>query len=54
MNVFLAGATGVIGRCLVPMLVKEGHTVVTMTRAREKMRDIEAMGADGSGLRPKL
>jgi len=45
MNVFLAGATGAIGRSLVPMLVKEGHKVVAMTRAPEKFRNVEAMGA---------
>ncbi len=32
MNVFLTGATGAIGRRLVPMLVKEGHKIVAMTR----------------------
>jgi nucleoside-diphosphate-sugar epimerase len=32
MNVFLAGGTGAIGRPLVPLLVKEGHKVVAMTR----------------------
>ncbi len=46
MNVFLAGATGAIGRRLLPMLVKEGHKVVAMTRAPEKIRDLEAMGAE--------
>ncbi len=46
MNVFLAGATGAIGRHLVPMLVKEGHNVVAMTRAPEKTRLLEAMGAE--------
>ena len=45
MNIFLAGATGAIGRSLVPMLVKEGHKVVAMTRAAEKSRGLEAMGA---------
>ena len=45
MNVFLAGATGAIGRSLVPMLVKEGHKVVAMTRAPKKVRGLEAMGA---------
>ncbi len=46
MNVFLAGATGAIGRRLVPMLVKEGHKVVAMTRTPEKIQDLEAMGAE--------
>ncbi len=42
----MAGATGAIGRRLVPMLVKEGHNVVAMTRAPEKTRLLEAMGTD--------
>ena len=46
MNVFLAGATGTIGRSLVPMLVKEGHKVVAMTRAPEKIHDLEVIGAE--------
>ncbi len=46
MIVFLAGATGAIGRSLVPMLVKEGHKVVAMTREPEKSRGLEAMGTE--------
>jgi len=45
MNVFLAGATGAIGRSLVPMLVNEGHKVVAMTRASDKFSSLDAMGA---------
>ncbi|HEY2719780.1 MAG TPA: NAD-dependent epimerase/dehydratase family protein, partial [Solirubrobacteraceae bacterium] len=33
MKVFLAGATGVIGRRLVPLLLAEGHEVIGMTRS---------------------
>jgi 2-alkyl-3-oxoalkanoate reductase len=33
MNVFVAGATGTLGRALVPQLVARGHEVVGMTRA---------------------
>ena len=32
MKIFIAGATGVIGRSLLPMLIKEGHTVFAMIR----------------------
>ena len=32
-RVFLAGATGVIGRRLVPMLIAAGHEVTGMTRS---------------------
>lgn len=46
MRVFVAGATGVIGRFLVPLLVQGGHDVVAMTRSPEKVGDLEAFGAD--------
>jgi uncharacterized protein YbjT (DUF2867 family) len=35
-RIFLAGATGVIGRRLLPLLLAEGHTVAAMTRSPEK------------------
>ena len=35
MKVFLAGATGVIGRRLVPKLLAAGHQVTAMTRSEE-------------------
>ena len=46
MRIFLAGATGVIGRRLVPLLIAEGHQVIGMTRARERGAALEAMGAE--------
>jgi nucleoside-diphosphate-sugar epimerase len=36
MKVFIAGATGAIGRQLVPLLVANGHEVVGMTRSEAK------------------
>jgi nucleoside-diphosphate-sugar epimerase len=36
MKVFLAGATGVLGRALVPQLVARGHEVVGMTTSASK------------------
>src|SRR5918994_2907432 len=36
MKVFVAGATGVLGRVLVPQLVARGHEVVGMTRSASK------------------
>ncbi|WP_046316560.1 NAD(P)-dependent oxidoreductase [Mycobacterium sp. UM_Kg1] len=45
MRVFFAGASGVIGSRLVPMLVKAGHTVGAMTRSAEKADRLAAMGA---------
>jgi len=46
MKVFVAGATGVIGRRLVPMLVEAGHDVVGMTRSVEKPGQFPEAGAD--------
>jgi nucleoside-diphosphate-sugar epimerase len=46
MRVFVAGATGVIGRRLVPMLVEAGHEVVGMTRSEAKKGVIEEAGAN--------
>jgi nucleoside-diphosphate-sugar epimerase len=36
MKVFVAGATGALGRALVPQLVTRGHEVVGMTRTTSK------------------
>lgn len=47
MRVVLAGATGVIGVRLVPLLVGAGHQVVGLTRTPEKVAAIEAAGASG-------
>jgi 2-alkyl-3-oxoalkanoate reductase len=46
MRVFVAGASGVIGPVLVPMLVKDGHQVSAMTRTPGKIDALEAMGAE--------
>lgn len=46
MKVFVAGATGAIGRQLVPMLVGRGHEVVASTRTPEKVAALRAMGAE--------
>jgi nucleoside-diphosphate-sugar epimerase len=46
MKVFVAGATGAVGRKLVPLLVEHGHEVVGMTRSPEKSDAVRAMGAE--------
>ena len=59
MRVFLAGATGVIGRRLLPMLLEAGHEVTAMTRRDERARALREAGAapvvcdvfDAEGLR---
>ena len=45
MRVFVAGASGVIGRRLVPQLVERGHEVVATTRRPEKSGGLTALGA---------
>jgi uncharacterized protein YbjT (DUF2867 family) len=48
MKVFVAGATGALGRQLVPMLVAEGHEVVGMTRTASKQDLLRSLGATRS------
>jgi len=58
MRIFLAGATGVIGRRVVPLLVAEGHQVTALTRKPDRAAALRASGAepvvadalDGAGL----
>ena len=45
MRVFLAGATGVIGRSLLPLLREGGQDVVGMTRSAERAEALRAQGA---------
>ena len=45
MKVFVAGATGAMGRQLVPRLVAAGHVVTGMTRSPAKQDAVRAMGA---------
>jgi len=46
MRVFLAGASGVIGRRLVPLLVRAGHSVVGTTRSADKADMLRSLGAE--------
>lgn len=46
MRVFVAGATGAIGRQLVPRLVAAGHEVVGMTRSESKRALLRELGAE--------
>jgi len=45
MKVFVAGATGVLGRALVPQLVARGHEVVGMTKSASKQDLVRSLGA---------
>jgi nucleoside-diphosphate-sugar epimerase len=42
MKIFVAGATGAVGKRLVPMLVENGHEVTGMTRSRPEV--VEELG----------
>jgi nucleoside-diphosphate-sugar epimerase len=44
MKIFVAGATGAIGRRLLPMLVSAGHSVVGLTHTPEKAKMIGELG----------
>lgn len=44
-TLFLAGATGVVGQRLVPMLVEAGYAVHGCTRSDENVARVEAQGA---------
>jgi nucleoside-diphosphate-sugar epimerase len=46
MKIFVAGATGAIGRQLVPRLIGAGHQVVAMTRTESKQAALWEMGAE--------
>jgi nucleoside-diphosphate-sugar epimerase len=46
MNIFVAGAAGVIGRPLVTLLVRAGHNVTGTTRSADKAAAIAAAGAE--------
>jgi nucleoside-diphosphate-sugar epimerase len=45
LRIFLAGATGVIGIRLLPLLLAAGHTVAGMTRSPDKAGQLLALGA---------
>jgi nucleoside-diphosphate-sugar epimerase len=46
MRIFLAGASGVIGVRLIPLLVAEGHEVAGMTRSPGKVEMLRELGAE--------
>jgi nucleoside-diphosphate-sugar epimerase len=46
MRIFIAGATGAVGKRLVPLLVANRHEVVGTTRSADKVGDLRALGAD--------
>ncbi len=45
MKIFIAGATGAVGRRLIPVLIQRGHQVIGMSRSKDKIKTIRANGA---------
>src|SRR5262245_17489524 len=45
MKVFLTGATGVIGRRAVPLLISAGHAVTAVARSPERAAELARSGA---------
>src|ERR1700730_10032601 len=50
MRIFLAGASGAIGRRLMPLLLNAGHDVTGMTRSADAARELEAGGIRPAGV----
>jgi nucleoside-diphosphate-sugar epimerase len=45
MRVFLAGATGVLGRRALPLMLEAGHDVTAVARSPEKRKLLDRLGA---------
>ena len=45
MRIFVAGATGVVGRRVVPLLTSQGHTVTAIARTPDKRVELARAGA---------
>ncbi len=45
MRIILSVATGAVGQQLLPMLLEDGHEVVSMTRTSSKSDDLLSAGA---------
>ena len=46
MRIFIVGATGVLGRALLPLLLQKGCIVRTLARTPEKVRALELAGVE--------
>ncbi|WP_272913961.1 SDR family oxidoreductase [Nostoc punctiforme] len=46
MKIFVAGATGAIGRPLISQLLAQGHEVVALTRSLEKAQTLAEQGVE--------
>ncbi len=61
MRIFIVGATGVLGRALLPVLQEQGHTIRTLARSEEKVQTLQESGIEvqqgdllDSGIEPHL
>lgn len=45
MRVIVFGATGVVGRRVVPLMIREGHRVTAAGRSRDRLRNLADQGA---------
>lgn len=48
MRVFIAGATGVLGRALIPLLLRQGSSVIALARSPQKVDALVATGVGAS------
>ena len=48
MRIFVAGATGVIGRRVIPQLVRDRHQVTGAARTPANQAKLERMGAESA------
>jgi nucleoside-diphosphate-sugar epimerase len=46
MKIFIVGATGVLGRALLPLLIQQGSIVRTIARTQEKVHALELAGVE--------
>jgi nucleoside-diphosphate-sugar epimerase len=46
MKIFIAGASGAVGRRLLPMLARRGHSVVATTRSAQRVTELRTLGAE--------
>jgi 2-alkyl-3-oxoalkanoate reductase len=46
MRIFVAGASGAIGRPLITELIRQGHTVIGMTQSDQGAKKLIELGAD--------
>ena len=46
MKIFVTGATGVLGKAVLPLLIEAGHQVYALSRSEKNAVDIRQMGAE--------